>query len=203
MLLRRRAPGIDHRSATTTQGFEHLDAGWIAVLRWLNANGVDYVLVGSVAEAIRGRTDARGAVAIVPAPYRRNYDCLERALTAGKARQRVESALAGQPDTVPVKLTADKLGRGQRWSVRCGEHALDIEPLHAPAEPDPDSQPGGAGGLSFQELLYEANRFEIAEGVSVEVASHEDIERYAHIARTGHAPTLRITRAVPVAHETA
>jgi hypothetical protein len=197
MLLRRRAPGIEHRPTTTTQGYEHLDAGWIAVLRWLNAGGVDYVLVGPVAEAIRGRADARGPVAIVPAPYQRNYDCLERALTAGRARQRVEAAAHGQPDTVAIKLTADKLARGQRWTLRCGEHDLDIEAVH-PSE-DGEGQPGAG----FQELLYEANRFQVAVGVSVEVASPEDIERYAHIARTGRNPTMRITRAVTVGQQSA
>jgi hypothetical protein len=179
------------------QGFEHLDAGWVAVLRWLNAGGVDYVLVGGVAEAIRGRADAIGPVAIVPAPYRRNYDCLERTLAAGRARLRVEPPAPGQPDAVTVKLTAEKLGRGQRWTLRCGEHDLDIEAVHAPEDGD------GEPGSTFQELLYEATRFQIAVGVSVEVASPEDIERYAHIARTGRNPTVRITRAVAVAQESA
>jgi hypothetical protein len=67
----------------------------------------------------------------------------------------------------------------------------------------PAEEGDGEPGARFQELLYEANRFQVAVGVSAEVASHEDIERYAHIARTGRNPTLRITRAVPVGHESA
>ena len=192
MLLRRRAPGIDHRPATTTQGFEHLDAGCLAVLRWLNANEVDYVLVGAAAEAIRGHSTATGPVAIVPAPYRRNFGRLAQALWAAHARQRVPHAMAGEPDTVPVKLTAEKLGRGQRWSLRCGSHDLDIETVSVPVDGEPDSGPG------YQELLYEATRFEPAEGVTVEVASPEDIEHYSHRARTGQTPQMRITRAAPV-----
>lgn len=194
MLLRRRAPGIDSRPATTKQGHEHLDPGWIALLRWLNANGVDYVLVGPAAEAIRGRGEARGPLAIVPAPYRRNYDCLAEALQAAHARQRVDHALDGEAETVAVKLPPEKLGRGQRWTLRCGKHDLDIEALR-PAEE------GGEPGPGYQELLYEASRFEPAEGVTVEVASPEDIERYAHMARTGRNPTMRITRAPAVAQE--
>jgi len=31
----------------------------------------------------------------------------------------------------------------------------------------------------------------------VDVASHEDIEHYAHVRRTGTSPELRITRSVP------
>jgi hypothetical protein len=196
MLLRRRAPGIEDRAATTTsQEFEHLDRGWIAVIRWLNANGVDYVLVGPVAEAIRGRRDARGPVAIVPAPYRRNYDCLERALWAAHARQRLDHALDAEPDTVPIKVTADKLARGLRWTLRCGSHSLDIEPLRQAdgEESDPPASPPG-----YQELLYEATRFTLTDDVSVEVASPEDIEHYAQRARTGVAPTVRIMRTAEV-----
>jgi hypothetical protein len=189
MLLRRRSPVIEDRPTTISQEFEYLDRGWIAVVRWLNASGVDYVLVGPAAEAIRGRHDVRGPAAIVPAPYRRNYDCLERALWAVHARQRLDHALDPQPDTVPIRVTAEKLARGQRWTLRCGTHDLDIEPLR-PADSDSDS-----AGPGYQELLYEATRFVLADGVTVEVASHEDIEHYAQRARTGVAPTLRITRA--------
>lgn len=188
MLLRRRSPGIEDRPTTISQEFEYLDRGWIAVVRWLNANGVDYVLVGAAAEAVRGHRDARGPVAIVVAPYRRNYDCLERALWAAHARQRLDHALDPQPDTVPVKVTAEKLARGQRWTLRCGTHDLDIEPLRPPEGESESSVPG------YQELLYEAARFVLADDVSVGVASPEDIEHYAQRARTGVAPTVRITR---------
>ncbi len=189
MLLRRRAPGIEHRSPNTTQGFEHLETGWIAVLRWLNANEVDYVLVGAVGESIRGQRRAKGPVAIVPAPYGRNYARLARALWAAHARQRVEHAAEGEAASVPVKLTAEKLARRQRWALRCGTDDLDIEALSLPSEGDGDPAPG------YQELLYEANRFEVAQGVAVEVASPEDIEHYAHVARTGRPPSIRISRA--------
>ena len=120
-------------------------------------------------------------MAIVPAPYRRNYERLTRALWAGRARLRVDATEDPDPETWPVKMTAEKLARGQRWTLRCGAHDLDVE-----------TQPDGAPG--YQELLYEANRFELAEDVSVEVAAPEDIERYEHIRRTGTAPEIRITR---------
>ena len=82
---------------------------------------------------------------------------------------------------MPVKLTAEKLVRGQRWTLRCGAHDLDIEGR-------------AAGSPSYQELLYEAARFELAGDLSVEVASPEDIEHYAHVRRTGLSPEIRITR---------
>jgi hypothetical protein len=184
MLLRHRAPRIESRPANPTEGFEHLDEKWIAVLRWLKANRLDYVLVGPAAEAIRGDTGARGPVAIVPAPYGRNLDRLARALWSTHARLRIDTALDGATaasETMPVKLTAEKLVRGQRWTLRCGEHDLDVE-----------GRPPGVP--RYQELLYEAGRYELTPELSVEVASPEDIEHYAHVRRTGVTPEIRITR---------
>jgi hypothetical protein len=177
MLLRHRPPRIDNRPPAATKGFEHIDEKSIAVVRWLNANAVDYVLVGPVAAAARGQA-ATGPVAIVPSPYRRNFERLARALTTEQARIRIDVEKA---DNTPVKITAEKLARGQRWMLRCGQHDLDIEGLPA-------------GAASYQELLYEATRFELADDVAVEVASPEDIEYYEHIRRTGTAPEIRITR---------
>jgi hypothetical protein len=184
MLLRHRAPGIESRPAGTTKGFEHLNESWVSVLRWLQANRIDFVLVGAVAQAIRGNSRARGPVAIVPAPYGRNLDRLARALASAHARLRIDGAAEPQsdaPETMPVKLTSEKLIRGQRWTLRCGVHDLDIE-----GRPD--------GVPRYQELLYEAVKFEPAPDVSVEVASPEDIELYDHVKRTGVSPEFRVAR---------
>jgi hypothetical protein len=177
MLLRRRPPGIENRPAQTTEGLEHLRSEWIAVLRWLGENRVDFVLVGAVAEAIRGDKAASGPVAIVPAPYGRNFDRLARALSSAHARMRID----GEADTTPVKMSGEKLARGHRWTLRCGVHDLDIE-----ARP--------AGVPRYQELLYEAARFNLAPDVSAEVASPEDIEHYSHLRSTGSSPEIRIKR---------
>ena len=166
-------------------GFEHVPAGALAVLRWLEANHVEFVLVGAVARAARGEVSASGPVAIVPAPYGRNLDRLSRALVSAHARQRVDPVGAPSPPgdgTAPIQLTADKLGGAQRWAVRCGSHDLDVE-----------GRP--AGVPRYQELLYEASRFELAEGVTVEVAAPEDIELYDHVRRTGVSPEIRVSRA--------
>ncbi len=181
MLLRRRATGIVSAPANTNTGFEHLTADAVAVLRWLQANRVDYVLVGPIGEAVRGVADARGPVTIVPAPYGRNLERLARALWAAHARLRLDVVASGASDTLPVKMTAEKLGRGQRWTFRCGTHEVDVEGI-APGAP------------SYQELLYEAARFDVAPDVSVEVAAPDDLERYAQIRRTGVAPEIKITR---------
>lgn len=185
MLLKRRPPRIESRPTETRKGFEHLDTGALAVLRWLKANRVEFVLVGPVGAAIRGDTRERGPVAIVPAPYRRNLERLARALDSAGACIRLDGAgISGEADMTPTKMTAEKLARGQLWTLRCGSHDLDVEG-HAP------------GITSYQDLLYEAARFDPAADVSVEVASPEDIEHYGHVRRTGTAPEIRITRTAP------
>ena len=94
-----------------------------------------------------------------------------RALWAAHARLRSMT----ETETMPFKMTEEKLMRGQRWTLRCGEHDLDIEGR-------PDDAP------RYQELLYEAGRVELAPDLSVEVASPEDVEHYAHLERTGTRP---------------
>ncbi len=161
-----------------------MPASSIAVMQWLIASGVDYVLVGAVARAIRGETDATGPVDIVPAPYGRNLDRLGLALTAVRASQRPTGELIGAApitSTAALKLTADMLVRSERWQLRCGEHDLDIE-----------GRPPGSP--SYQELLYEAIRFRVSGDLSIEVAAHEDIEVYDHVRRTGLAPEITVTR---------
>jgi hypothetical protein len=202
MLLKHRPPGIDATSVQPRTGLEHLDRKSLAVLRWLNANRVDYVVVGPVAHAIRGDTTARGPVAIVPAPYSRNWDRLTRALTAEHAGLRSDRGLPGSSergDAVTVKLTPDKLARGRRWMLRFGEFDLDIEGAGTRAAGartggHPRAPEEGTHAPRYQELLYEANRFEVADGIAVEVASPEDLEHFSHVRRTGTAPEFRITR---------
>jgi hypothetical protein len=202
MLLKHRTPGIDAKSAQPRAGLEHLDRKSIAVLRWLNASHVDYVLVGPVAHAIRGDQAARGPVAIVPAPYSRNWDRLTRVLVAERAGLRSDRGLPGSSErdgAVSVKLTPDKLARGRRWMLRFGEFDLDIEgsgtrAAGARGAGQPPSADEGTRAPRYQELLYEANRFEVADGVSVEVASPEDLEHFSHVRRTGTAPEFRVTR---------
>lgn len=184
MLFTRRAPQIDTRPIAPAQGYEHLAGETLAVLKWLKANQVEFVLVGPVAEAVRGATAPPGPVAIVPAPYRRNHERLSRALDAAHARPRPEGGARDSREAAVAKAIAKQAGAGQRWVLGTGTHYLDVE-----------GRPSGTP--DYQELLYEAGRFEPAPGLVLEVASTEDIEHYAHVRRTGTSPEMRITRAVP------
>jgi hypothetical protein len=185
MLLRNRAPNIDAVPVTAAEGFEHVPSSAIAVMRWLTTSGVDFVLVGPVARAIRGEIGSRGPVDVVPAPYGRNLDRLAHALNAARAAQRSHGELIGAAPITSqaqaLKLTAESLVRAKRWQLTCGEHEVDIE-----------GRP--AGSPSYQQLLYEAVRFRVSPEVSVEVAAHEDIEFYDHVRRTGLAPEITVTR---------
>jgi hypothetical protein len=187
MLLRTRVPSIDSAPVAAVKGYEHLPASSIAVLRWLNVAGVDFVLVGALARAVRGDSAAKGPAAIVPAPYGRNLDRLARALNAVHARHRAPAAALGialspHGRAAAQRFTPEELVRPEHWSLSCGEHELDIE-----------GRPSGSP--SFQELLYEAVRIELADGVIAEVASPEDIEHYSHVRRTGITPQMLVTRA--------
>jgi hypothetical protein len=145
------------------------------------------VLIGAVAEAVRGEARAEGPVAIVPAPYRRNLERLATALTAEHVRLRVDVQEGAGADPVPTKVTAETLAENKRWKLRCGAHDFDVEGgIRAAGD--------STGVPSYQELLYEAGRFELEPGLTVEVASPEDIEHFAHLRRTGTAPEIKITR---------
>ena len=184
MLPRRRPPQIDTHPIQPAQGFEHLAGESLAVLKWLKANQVEFVLVGPVAEAIRGGAGGPGPVAIIPAPYRRNYERLSRALDSAHARPRPDGDATKTHESRPAKLRPEAFATGQRWVLGSGPYNLDVE-----------GRPSGPPG--YQELLYEAGRFELASGMSVDVASPEDIEHYEHVRRTGSVPEMRVTRGTP------
>ena len=97
---------------------------------------------------------------------------------------------------VPVKLSSEKLARGRRWLLRFAGYDLDIEAAGKNAAGARGGD-GEAVAPRYQELLYESNRIELSPGVSVEVASPEDLEHYFHVRRTGVAPEFRVIRNMP------
>lgn len=177
MLRRHRVPGIESRPADTVQGMKHLSEEWVTLLRWLTASGVEYIAVGPAAEAIRGRAGRDGPLTIVPAPYGRNLERLSRTLRAAHARPR------GGEGAVPIRFSASLLTESESWSLLCNEmYHLDLEiPVVA----------------RYSELLYEAGRCEIEPGLSVEVASNEELECRARALLHVDEPEIKITRRTP------
>jgi hypothetical protein len=92
MLLRHRSTDNDTTPAGPSPGLEHLDPRSVTTLHRLVDARLDFVLIGPVAHAIRGELTARGAVAIVPAPYLRNRERLTSALSVPGEDVVVESA---------------------------------------------------------------------------------------------------------------
>ena len=192
MLFKRRLPRIDtSRSIEITPGFEHLDRGALAVLAWLKEHKVEFVLVGSVAEAVHSRSSTARPVAIVPAPFGRNLERLSRALNSAEARVRNDGDGPDPRPTATGRITAEQLTREDIWTLWCGPYAIDVVGTGAPASS------GASGASGYQELLYEASRFDLTMELSVQVASPEDIEHYAHLRKTGRPPRMTVTRRRP------
>lgn len=156
-------------------GYDHLAPEALSALHWLDEERIDYVVVGALANAIRLRAGAGLPTTIVPAPYGRNLDRVTAALASVKAAIRPVSAaavgLAGA-DVVLARrrITADQLLGSERLTLRCDGFDLDIE-----ARPE--------GTPSYQDLLFDAGRIEIAAGLSPEVASLEHIKLYLDLRR--------------------
>jgi hypothetical protein len=186
MLLKRTPPpAVAAQQIKPSPGFQHIDRRALATLGWLRDHRVEFVLTGPVAEAVHSRSASEGTVAIVPAPYRRNLERLVKGLSAAEVRLRNDRPT---PDGASATVTVENLTGPDVWTLSWGPHQLDVVGTGAPAS-------SGAWGTSgYQELLYEANGFELSPGLTVEVASPEDIEHYAHLRRTGTAPQIKITR---------
>ncbi len=164
-------------------GYDHLSPQALSALHWLDRERIDYVVVGALANAIRLRAGTGLPTTIVPAPYGRNLDRVTGALASVKAAIRPVSAaavgLAGADVVLASRrITADELLGKERLTLRCTGFDLDIE-----ARPK--------GGPSYQDLLFDANRIEIAAGLSPEVASLEHIKLYLDLRRhSGVAPIV-------------
>jgi hypothetical protein len=192
MLLKRRLPRIDTTTPIeVSPGFEHLNRNTLAVLRWLKEHRVEFVLVGPVADAVHSRTGTALPVAIVPAPFARNLERLARALNAAEARVRDERGGLDPHPSSAGRITPGQLKRKDIWTLWCGPHPVDVVGTSAPASS------GATGASGYQELLYESSRFELGPELSVEVASPEDIQHYAHLHKTGRPPRMTVSRRSP------
>jgi hypothetical protein len=135
--------------------FEHLDDEALGLLRALAFHRVDHVVVGPVAAAVHG-AEEHGPLAIVPAPYARNYAKLATALRALRVTMRVE----GEDDGLAFLPTAEAL-RVRRTALRCEDGDLDVVP-------DPP-------GTTYGELLADARREELEPRLYVDVAAASEL----------------------------
>jgi hypothetical protein len=135
--------------------FEHLDDEALGLLRALAFHRVDHIVVGAVAAAVHG-DEVHGPLAIVPAPYARNYSKLAAALRALRVSLRVE----GEEEGLAFLPTPEAL-RLRRTSLRCEDGDLDVVP-------DPP-------GTTYGELLADAKREELEPGLHVDVAAASEL----------------------------
>jgi hypothetical protein len=132
--------------------FEHLDNEALGLLRALAFHRVDHVVVGPFAAAVHGEATEPGPLAIVPAPYARNYAKLAGALRALRVTLRMD----GEEDGLAFLPTPEAL-RLRRTALRCEDGDLDVVP-------DPP-------GTSYGELLADAHREELEPGLHVDVGA--------------------------------
>ena len=145
-----------------------LDPTLLATLQTLEAQAVEFVLVGDVAEAIHNNGGFVSGVAIVPGAYSRNVDRLCNALVELGA----ELGAPGAPGP-PLDLH----GADLRELARCSF-------MTSRADVDVDFEPHGTKG--YRDLFDDAERIILAPGVSPLVASPEDLGRIAR--RGGDVP---------------
>jgi hypothetical protein len=130
----------------------------VEAIRALRRNGVRYVLIGGLAGSLRGSPVITGDVDICYARDDENLVRLAKALTELRAR------LRGVDEGVPFILDARTLRNGDSFTFHTDAGRLDV--LGTPA---------GTGG--FEDLDRDATEEDLGEGVSVRVASLDDLMR--------------------------
>ena len=143
-----------------------LDPKLLATLQTLESHGVEYVLVGEVADAIHNGGGLISGVAIVPAAYGRNVDRLAAALKALDAH--LSNGRPMDPRATDLRATAPCI----------------FTTAHANVELD--FAPGGTNG--YADLFDDAPRIRLAAAVNPHVAAPQDLERIDRSARSSHGP---------------
>jgi hypothetical protein len=144
-----------------------LDPTLLATLQTLEAQDVEFVLVGDVAQAIYNNGGFVSGVAIVPGAYSRNVDRLCAALLELDA----ELGIAGRRDERPLDLRRADLRELAPCSFMTSKADVDL-----------DFEPHGTRG--YRDLFDDASHIRLAPGVNPLVASPEDLARIAR----GSAP---------------
>jgi hypothetical protein len=155
-----------------------------AILRVLHRHGVEYVVIGGLAAALRGSPQVTTDIDITPSPALKNLARLSLALRELDARVRV----AGVPDGVPFNHDANSLARMQISNLSTVHGDLDISMV-----------PSGTFG--FEDLSRDATTI-VLRGLEVRVASLVDVIRSKEAAgRPMDALTLPTLRRLAEAPE--
>jgi hypothetical protein len=137
-----------------TERYEFLDA-----LETLARRGVRFVVIGGVAANLRGSTTVTEDLDVC---YARDDDNLER---MAEALRDLNARLRGAPPDVPFLLDANTIRMGDHFTFVTDAGSLDILG-------HPSGIPGG-----YEELVRAADHMEIAPGLTVAVASIDDLIR--------------------------
>ena len=147
------------------------------ILRVLDRNGVDYVLIGGLAAILHGAPHLTTDVDIVPEEGVRNLERLSAALKELRARIRVPDEVEG----IPFDHSAESLARVGTWNLVTDHGNLDLAFV-----------PSGTTGYS--DLRRDAQKMRVRE-VDVPVASLADVIRSKEAADRPRdraiLPTLR------------
>jgi predicted nucleotidyltransferase len=129
------------------------------IIRILNEQAVDYVLIGGLAAVLYGEPHLTTDVDIVPQESRANLDRLSAALTSINARVRI----AGDDGGVPFNHEAASLAQIRIWNLVTDLGNLDVTFV-----------PSGTRG--YDDLVREVNRVKVGD-TEVPVASLADVIR--------------------------
>lgn len=134
----------------------------VAILQTLERHGVLYVVIGGFAALVHGSPYPTYDVDVTPDMSKANLQRLADALNAINPRLHVDDD--HEPDGAPVVLDATMLARAEIWNLITDLGNVDIV-----------VKPGASRG--YVELSGNAERTEIADGLTVAVASLEDVIR--------------------------
>jgi hypothetical protein len=136
----------------------------VEALEALKARRVRFVVIGGFASQLRGSPSLTGDTDVCYARDGENLERLAHALTD------LEASLRGAPKDVAFVLDAETLEAGDRFTFDTTAGALDIL-----------GQPSGIPG-GYEELERAADDMEIAPGLTVRVASIDDMIRMKRAA---------------------
>jgi hypothetical protein len=136
----------------------------VDALEALVVRGVRFVVIGGFASQLRGSPSLTGDTDVC---YARDPENLER---LAWALRDLKASLRGAPKNVPFRLDARTLGAGDQFTFDTTAGPLDVLG-------HPSGIPGG-----YEELDRAADEMEIAPGLSVKVASIDDLIRMKRAA---------------------